>query len=79
MLINLSKSLICFFLLLANFALKNELRKFLVSYFLKSYGYKIGVKNVYSNLKKDKIFETWFVRNKLNFKTIDYKYWIKKY
>ena len=47
--------------------------------FLKSYGYKIGVKNVYSNLKKDKIFETWFVRNKLNFKTIDYKYWIKKY
>ena len=47
--------------------------------FLKSYGYKIGVKNVYSNLKKKKIFETWFVIEALDFKTIDYKDWVKKY
>ena len=47
--------------------------------FLKPYGYKIGVKNVFSNLKTNKIFETWFVRENLDYKTIDYKDWIKKY
>ena len=47
--------------------------------FLKPYGYKVGVKNVFSNLKKNKIFETWFVREELNFKTIDYKEWIRKF
>lgn len=47
--------------------------------FLKPFGYKIGVKNVFSNLKKNKVFETWFVREKINFKTLDYKDWIKKY
>ena len=47
--------------------------------FLKSYGYKIGVKNVYANLKSKKIFETWFVNETLNIKTIDYKDWVKKY
>ena len=47
--------------------------------FLKFYGYKIGVKNVYSNLKKKKIFETWFVSETLGLKTIDYKDWVKKY
>ena len=47
--------------------------------FLKPYGYQIAVKNVYSNLKKKKIFETWFVHNSLNFKAIEYKDWIKKF
>ena len=47
--------------------------------FLRPYGYKIGVKNVFSNLKKNKIFETWFVSETLDLKTIDYKDWIKKY
>ena len=47
--------------------------------FLKPYGYKIGVKNVFSNLKKKKIFETWYVREKLNFQTIDYKEWVKRF
>ena len=47
--------------------------------FLKPYGYKIGVKNVFSNLKTNKIFETWFVRENLDYRTIDYKDWIKKY
>ena len=46
--------------------------------FLKPYGYKIGVKNVYSNLKRNKIFETWFLQSNLNFKTIEYKTWINK-
>ncbi|MDA8791313.1 hypothetical protein N9M93_03095 [Candidatus Pelagibacter bacterium] len=47
--------------------------------FLKPYNYKIGVKNVYSNLKKNKIFETWFLRNDVDFQTIDYSTWVKKF
>ena len=47
--------------------------------FLKPYGYKVGVKNVFSNLKKNKIFETWFVKEELDFKTIDYIEWIRKF
>ena len=44
----------------------------LANSFLKTYGYSIAVTNVYSSLKKNKIFETWFVKNSLNYKTIDY-------
>lgn len=50
----------------------------LAELFLKPYGYEIGVRNVYSGLKKNKIFETWFVHKSLNFKPIDYKEWVKK-
>ena len=50
----------------------------LAELFLKPYGYEIGVRNVYSGLKKKKIFETWFVHKSLNFKPIDYKDWVKK-
>ena len=46
--------------------------------FLKPYGYKYAVKNVYSNLKKTKIFETWFIKNSIKFETIEYKDWVKK-
>ena len=46
--------------------------------FLSPYGYKIGVKNVYSNLKKNKIFETWFVKETVKFNTIEYYKWVKK-
>jgi len=46
--------------------------------FLKPYGYKIAVNNVYSNLKKKKIFETWFVINEINFQKIEYSEWVKK-
>lgn len=46
--------------------------------FLKPYGYKYAVKNVYSNLNKKKIFETWFVKNSIKFETIEYKDWVKK-
>ena len=46
--------------------------------FLKPYGYKIGVKDVYSNLKKNKIFETWFISDAVNFNTIEYFNWVKK-
>jgi len=46
--------------------------------FLKPYGYKYAVKNVYSSLKKKKIFETWFVKNSVKFETIEYKDWVKK-
>lgn len=47
--------------------------------FLEPYNYKIGVKNVYSNLKKNKIFETWFLRKDVDFQTIDYSTWVKKF
>jgi hypothetical protein len=47
--------------------------------FLEPKGYKIGVKNVYSNLKKNKIFETWFLKTSINFKTVEYSNWVKKY
>ena len=46
--------------------------------FLKPYGYKIGVKNVFSNLKKNKIFETWFISANVKFNTIEYFTWVKK-
>lgn len=46
--------------------------------FLRPYNYKIGVKNVYSNLKKNKIFETWFVSETVNFNTVEYYKWVKK-
>ena len=46
--------------------------------FLRPYGYKIGVKNVYSNLKKNKIFETWFISESVKFNTIEYEKWVKK-
>ena len=46
--------------------------------FLRPYGYKIGVKNVYSNLKKNKIFETWFVSKSIKFNSIEYEKWVKK-
>jgi hypothetical protein len=46
--------------------------------FLKPFGYKIAVSDVYSNLKKKKIFETWFVINSINFKNICYSEWVKK-
>jgi hypothetical protein len=46
--------------------------------FLKPFGYKYAVKNVYSNLKKRKIFETWFIKSDIKFETIDYSKWVKK-
>ena len=46
--------------------------------FLKPFGYKYAVKNVYSNLKKRKIFETWFIKSDINFETLDYSKWVKK-
>ena len=47
--------------------------------FLRPYGYKYAIKNVYSNLKKKKIFEVWFIENKINFSSTEYYQWIKKY
>ena len=44
--------------------------------FLNPKGYKVGIENVYSSFKKNKIFETWFLREDIDFKKIDYKDWI---
>ena len=46
--------------------------------FLKPYGYKIAVSDVYSSLKKNKIFETWFVISSINFESVSYSEWVKK-
>jgi len=51
----------------------------LIAYnFLRPFGYKIAIKNVCSNFKKKKIFETWFVTDEINFNTIEYFQWLKK-
>ena len=46
--------------------------------FLKPHGYKIAVSDVYSGLKKTKIFETWFIKDSINFEKINYSKWVKK-
>jgi|TARA_B110000503_G_scaffold51200_1_gene82713 hypothetical protein len=46
--------------------------------FLLPKGYKIGIENVYSGFKKNKIFETWFVREDINFASREYKNWVEK-
>lgn len=46
--------------------------------FLINHGYKIAVDNVYSRNKKYKIYETWFVNNKIEFEQIDYQQWRDK-
>ena len=46
--------------------------------FLSQYGYKIAIKDVCSNYKKNKVFETWFVSDKINFFPQKYFDWLKK-
>jgi hypothetical protein len=59
---------------------KNKEDYSLIAYnFLKSLGYKIAIKSVCSDFKKKKIFETWFVREEINFKTTEYFEWLKKH
>ena len=45
--------------------------------FLLPKGYKIGIENVYSNFKKNKIFETWFLREDINYSPKSYDEWLK--
>ena len=33
---------------------------------------------MFTQTLKKKIFETWFVKNSLNYKTVDYTDWVKK-
>ena len=40
--------------------------------FLINHGYKIAVDNVYSKIK---IYETWFINDKIEFKQVDYQQW----
>ena len=47
--------------------------------FLLKHGYKIAIDNVYSRNKKYKIYETWFINNKINFQKIEYQNWKDKY
>ena len=47
--------------------------------FLKDNNYKIAIKNVYSRNKKYKIYETWFINKKIDFKETDYDIWKKKF
>ncbi len=46
--------------------------------FLYPKNYIIAVKDVYSGLKKKKVFETWFINKNINFNQINYEKWVKK-
>ena len=46
--------------------------------FLYPKNYIIAVKDVYSGLKKNKVFETWFINKNINFNHINYREWVKK-
>lgn len=43
--------------------------------FLKSYNYKVAIREVYSRRKKYKVYETWFVHDNIDFKEIKYSFW----
>lgn len=45
--------------------------------FLKNYGYKVAVENVFVNVHKEKVFETWFISESTEFQTMNYKDWLK--
>ena len=47
--------------------------------YLKSYNYKVAIKDVYSRRKKHKVYETWFVQNNIDFKEIEYSVWKNKF
>lgn len=47
--------------------------------FLEKNNYKIAIKDVYSRNKKYKIYETWFINEKIDFKEINYNTWKKKF
>ena len=47
--------------------------------YLKSYNYKVAVKDVYSRNKRYKIYETWFVNNDIDFEEMDYSVWKEEY
>lgn len=47
--------------------------------FLNAHDYKVAIKDVFSRNKRYKIFETWFVKNDIDFEMIDYLSWKKKF
>lgn len=44
--------------------------------FLKGYGYKLAVKDVYT-LKEKNLFETWFVKDDIDFTTCTFEEWLR--
>ena len=44
--------------------------------FLKSYGYKVAVSDVYT--ESNNLFETWFVKEHIDFNSCTYTEWIKE-
>ena len=47
--------------------------------FLLNKGYKIAIPNVYSRNKKNKIYETWYIKNDIEFDKIDFSQWKKNF
>ena len=47
--------------------------------FLKENKYKVAIKDIYSRNKKYKVFETWFIKNDINFENVNYSIWKKKF
>jgi hypothetical protein len=50
----------------------------LATEFLKTHGYKVAVYDVHPVSRPDWIFETWFVRNDIEFNTVDFSTWQNK-
>ena len=47
--------------------------------FLYPKNYIVAVQDVYSGLKKNKVFETWFINKNIKFNHMNYEEWVKKY
>ena len=47
--------------------------------FLNENKYKVAIKDIYSRNKKYKVFETWFIKNDINFENVTYSFWKKKF
>ena len=47
--------------------------------FLLKNNYKVAIKDVFSRNKKNKIFETWYINEKIDFNEMDYGLWRKRH
>jgi hypothetical protein len=45
--------------------------------FLKDYGYKVAVENVYAINSPKRLFETWFVKDDIDIDHVNYEDWLK--
>lgn len=46
--------------------------------FLKDYGYKVAIPNVFAMNKPNRVFETWFVKDDIEYQPVDYNTWLSQ-